>query len=395
MAIPTSLSLDQADVLRKIAAWMRTQDKPYFTVGGYAGTGKSTLAAILRKLIHKKYPSRKVAFASYTGRASQNLSLKLKQAQAEYPQDTCGTIHKLIYRIITNSDGVMTGQRKKEELEYDLIIIDEASMVTRNIWYDLLSYNIPILAIGDHGQLPPIGETFNLMETPMSRLEKVHRQAADNPIIALANQARQGEELSTEFNKGKVQVMPRSSPEAGMLMETIFNSFDDETLILCGTNKLRNQLNGHLRAQLGREEPTPMRGDRVVCLKNIYDNKTGSIYNGMIGNITELEAHEEHWFQVVIEFPLEEKKYSGLISKYQFGATEKVQKVPGLDPKKIGDLFDFGYAITVHKAQGSQARRVLLFDESYIFKHKNGAEEAKKWLYTAITRAEEELYVLV
>ncbi len=393
MAI-TKLSRDQADVLRKIADWLRELPQQHFTVGGYAGTGKSTLAAILRKLIHKKYPKKQVAFVSYTGRASQNLALKLKEARAVLPQDSCSTIHKLMYRVITDDAGDMVSVRRKEKLEYDLIILDEASMVNRDIWYDLCKYNIPILAIGDHGQLPPIGERFHLMSKPDATLEKVHRQAADNPIIALANSARQGKQLPVGFSKSNVRVMQRNSPESNMIIEDTFSSFDEDTLILCGTNKLRIQLNNHLRSMRGIEDAAPVRGDRVVCLQNIYDAKE-PIYNGMIGTIQELIKEDEHRYHATIYFPQEDKTYQGLISAHQFNSAQKIKKVPGLKPADIGNLFDFGYAITVHKAQGSQAQKVLLFDESYIFKHKGEEQDAHKWLYTAITRAEEQLTVLV
>ena len=70
---------------------------------------------------------------------------------------------------------LLGGEETKEEFEYDLIVVDEASMVTKDIWNDLLSYGVPVLAVGDHGQLP-IESSFNLMERPVLKLEEIFRQ---------------------------------------------------------------------------------------------------------------------------------------------------------------------------------------------------------------------------
>lgn len=384
-----NLSPDQLKVFAACIDWLNNPTGTHLSIGGYAGTGKTTLIGVLRKYIAKFDPKKRVAFACFTGQASQNLGNKLREQQAVFPdKDTNGTIHSLMYTAVLDTDGRISRWKRNERLEYDLIIVDEASMVTQDIWMDLCLYNIPILAFGDHGQLPPIGDGFNLMEKPELRLETIHRQAAGNPIIHLATLARTGQEIPfATFGPG-IKKLSKSSEEASELMEQYFSSFTDETLILCGSNKTRVRLNAQVRAALGIESQEVVKRDRVVCLKNNYQNKDGIIYNGMIGKVTELQAEGEHWYQATIEFEVEQKTYQGKISKHQFNATKQIEGIEGLHFTKIGDRFDFGYALTVHKAQGSQAKRTLLFDESYLFR-----ENQARWLYTAITRAQEELYI--
>lgn len=383
------LSPDQLKVFAAIIDWLNNPQGVYLSVGGYAGTGKTTLIGLLRKYITQHQPKKRIAFASFTGRASQNLGNKLQLQKAFNPDlDSNGTIHKLIYIAQMDKEGRIISWERNKKLQYDLIIVDEASMITQDIWQDLLRYQIPILAFGDHGQLPPIGDSFNLMEKPMLRLEKIHRQAEGNPIIHLATMARRGQEIPYENFAGKIRKVSRYSEDASDLMERFFTQTDD-TLILCGSNKTRIKLNQQVRVAKGIEMAAPAKGDKVVCLKNNYENKTGVIYNGMIGRILSITPEEELWYRAKVEFSDDGKVYEGRISKAQFNALKMVDKLPGVHFTKIGDRFDFGYALTVHKAQGSQALRALVFDESFLFK-----EHAARWLYTAITRAEEELYIL-
>ena len=180
-----NLSRDQKKALEAIMAWRKKPKKQYITLGGYAGTGKTTLMAVLRKKIGQQATDKKkrVAFVSYTGKAARVLRGKLMAEKAMEDNDSVGTIHSLIYSPITNDKKEIVGWEKKEKVETDLIVVDEASMVDSSIWADLLSYNVPIVAAGDHGQLPPIRGSFNLMEKPDLLLEEIHRQAADNPII--------------------------------------------------------------------------------------------------------------------------------------------------------------------------------------------------------------------
>lgn len=383
------LSLDQKKALKDVLEWYQKdrQQMQFVTLGGFAGTGKTTLIALLRKELHAKDKDLKVGFASYTGKATRVLKNKLTEQSSIYPQDTVSTIHGLIYSPIVNAKQEIIGWQKKDTIDRQLIIIDEASMVDELIWTHLISYNVPIIVVGDHGQLPPIKGNFNLMQKPNLRLEEIHRQAKQNPIIELSIQARTtGNILPGKYSE-TVQKYSSDDLDANEKMNELLTNYRKDTLILCGYNKTRKRLNDFIRQSKGFESPNPSRGDQVICLRN---NHKKNIYNGMIGTIINIEKEDSDWYSAEIAMDGETKNYHGLISVEQFNSDTALNFTDRRSQIMQGDLFDFGYALTVHKAQGSQAKRVVLFEERF----KQMDDEAwRRWLYTAVTRAEEELYI--
>lgn len=388
-----SLTEEQKHVLRSILQWYVDKNFPYITLGGYAGTGKTTVIALLRKIIHEKRPNFSVAFCAYTGKASRVLANKLEAEKILLPQDSVSTIHGLIYQSQMDKEGRVIGWKRKQVLKYNLIIVDEASMLNSQLWSDLQSYNIPILAVGDHGQLPPIEGSFQLMKKPDLKLEKIHRQAVENPIIQLSMTVRQTGEIPVEKFSNTVIKYDRTDPLIHEIIQTKLQQLDEDTMLLAGTNKTRIQLNKEIRQLQYRETAEPEVGDKVICVKNNWDKY---IYNGMTGTVRHIkngynDDGESLWYEAEIEMDEQNILYTGKIWKAQFNAPSSIKDVPKLPNKESIDLFDFGYALTVHKAQGSQAKKVILFEERF---QKMDDEMWKRWLYTAITRAEEELYII-
>lgn len=384
-----NLSSDQKKSLETLCVWVQSEKKkrPYITLGGFAGTGKTTLVSKLRNKLSTPLPKLKVAFASYTGKATRVLQLKLEIEKTLMKQDTIGTIHSLIYTPVVDDGHRIIGWKKKDALDYDLIIIDEGSMIDRTIWHDLLSYSIPIIVVGDHGQLPPIRGNFYLMQKPDITIETIHRQARENPIIGLSIQAReQGYIRHGEYSQ-RVKKHSLAYLEGRELMNELVFAHDQNTYILCGYNHTRKKLNNLIRISMGMESQEPLVGDRVICLRNNHEK---NIFNGMMGTVMNIEEHNEDWYYAEIEMDYEENRYEGLISSKQFQSDTSLNYTDERRNIMQGDLFDFGYAMTVHKAQGSEAKRVILFEERF---KKMNDEQWKRWLYTAVTRAEEELYI--
>jgi len=383
-----SLSSDQKEAIQKIMYWYKNKlpTQQYVSLGGYAGTGKTTLISILRKKMMTN-KNLKVGFASYTGKAARVLKLKLTEQKVICKQDTVGTIHSLIYSPITNEKEEIVGWKQKEKIDRNLIIIDEGSMVDEQIWNHLMSYNIPIIVVGDHGQLPPIQGNFNLMQKPQIILTHIHRQAQDNPIIGLSIQAREHGFIRPGIYSDNVIKYDNKDEETQSIIVETLSRYNIQTLILCGFNHTRQKLNTFIRKSLGFNSPLPQSGDRVICLRN---NHASHIFNGMLGTISEIQKHDDDWYEVNISLDDEEKQYHGLISIKQFGQKTGLNFTDKRSQIMKGDLFDFGYALTVHKAQGSQAKKVVLFEERF---SKMTDDEWKRWLYTAITRAEEELII--
>lgn len=389
--VSVTLSVEQAETIRQIGAWYRSKSAPYITLGGYAGTGKTTLIAYLRTALRDFDAEASVAFCAYTGKATRVLETKLKEHKVMKRGDSVTTIHGLIY---TTEEGPKDTVRwvKKAKLDRQLIIVDEASMVDEAIWNDLLSFGIPILAVGDHGQLPPVGSSFNLMAAPTLRLERIFRQAAQSPIIEVATLARQSGRIPVrEYGEG-VRKLDRSQAETGQTVEEILGGYTGDLLVLCGYNATRVKLNQAMRAMRDMTSSGPESGDIVVCLRN---NRTKHVFNGMLGVIKRvapaLADESGLWYEAEIELEGEDYTYSGYILREQFGAATTVKDPPLGPDGQRGDLWDFGYALTVHKAQGSQAPRVLVFEERF---PRSSDEEWQRWLYTAVTRAERELTVI-
>jgi len=396
--MPYQLSPDQIEAMHRIGRWYRTKSSPFITLGGYAGTGKTTLVAYVRQALRQNDPDARVAFCAFTGKAVRVMEQTLRRQHVNHRGDSISTIHGLIYNTETDSAGHVTGWRKRAEIKTDLIIVDEASMVTEELWQDLLSYGVPILAVGDHGQLPPVGGAFNLMAEPMIRLERVYRQAAGSPIVEVATLARTtGLIPPGRYGEGVIKY-DRTGDNIGVVMEELLENWRPDWLVLCGYNHTRIRLNHDLRSRLGFDTPDPATGDHVICLRN---NRTAKLYNGMTGAITHItpadDDRDHAWWQA--EVRLDDRDYTGLLLRAQFGAKETINPVPptpgaaksGKGAKNRGDLFDFGYALTVHKAQGSQADTVLLFEERN--QHMND-DDWHRWLYTAVTRAERQLFII-
>lgn len=383
------MSHDQEKAISTLLNWFKLEVKPkqFITLGGYAGTGKTTLIAILRNELAKNNSDLKVGFASYTGKAARVLKTKLQDQNAIAKQDTIGTIHSLIYSPVVNDREEIIGWKPKDEIDKQLIIIDEGSMVDSIIWTHLLSYKIPIIVVGDHGQLPPIKGNFNLMEHPELKLEEIHRQARNNPIIGLSIQAREHGMVKAGNYGESVKKYTRDDYEFMEAQNDLLSNFSNDTLILCGYNNTRIKLNAYIRNNLGFFGPHPSGGDRVICLRN---NHKKQIFNGMLGTVLSISKYDDDWYSAEISMDGDDFHFSGLISASQFDSTEALNFTDKRSKIMAGDLFDFGYALTVHKAQGSQAKRVILFEERFA---KMSDDQWKRWLYTAVTRAEEELYI--
>ncbi|MHC1716776.1 MAG: ATP-dependent RecD-like DNA helicase [Candidatus Dojkabacteria bacterium] len=381
------LSKNQQDVLDSILGWYNKPINQYITLGGYAGTGKTTLLGYLNNTLHAEKKGIKIAYCSYTGKAAVILQRKLKETKALKPVDYVGTVHRLIYKAIVDDQDNIIGWEKNpiEDFQYDLIVLDEASMISEGVWHDLLSFGKPILAVGDHGQLPPIEGKFNLMEKPLLRLEEIYRQEKDNPIIKVSEIARKyGAIPSIEFSK-TVKKLSKKNEDTQEFLTDMFSTFNSECMVLTGYNSTRIKLNEGIRQLLGFESKQPECNDRVICLKN---NSEENIFNGMTGTILSISKCKLDSFQVYdteIEFDGEENIFFGNISVDQFGKKE-IQ-----NNRNHINLFDFGYALTVHKAQGSQAKKVVVFEERF----PNMSDDLwRRWLYTAVTRAEKELYII-
>jgi exodeoxyribonuclease-5 len=383
-----TLSPEQKTAHDAILAFVK-EKKPQLRIGGYAGTGKTTLMAQTVRALRKKNKKIVIAFACFTGKAAYVLREKLSAAKVLTGQEYVGTIHGLIYEPILRN-GLIEGWRRRPTLEGDLIVVDEASMVNETIWNDLKSYKVPIVAVGDHGQLPPIqapsATPFSLMFEPDHTLTQIQRQAAGNPIIELSVLAREtGVIPFGEFTGNGSGYAKKIRARTRDVLEGVKSIHD--TLFLCGRNATRSEANAVIRQRLGFGEAKPLAGETVICLKN---NREKAIFNGMTGVIRKIEESDEHFWHAEI-LMLDGGLYADRIVKTQFGSPITLREHKHIDPRGLRDLFDWGYCLTVHKAQGSEAENVVLFEER--FSQMTDANW-RRWLYTGVTRARRKLLVV-
>lgn len=393
-----TLSKEQQDVFRTICHWFEkdTESQPVLTLGGFAGVGKSTLVSLLAH----KYAEESIVFCALTGKATGVLRSKLYEAGLAGRHEV-KTVHSLMYYPIPDpTTGRVTGWKRRTSLEYGLIIVDEASMLEKGIFEDLLAYKIPILAVGDHGQLPPVFGSFNLMEAPHLRLEKIHRQAEDSPILALADFVRRTGQVPRVENTMELQLIPRIHTE--QVFDSLFttpNVNQNDVSVLCYSNRERVELNERARRIRWRAAfgQAPILGDQLICLRNVL----GTVFNGMRGELTACRDSAVLHYEGAVLFEDDEIEVSGPICKVQFGLNRTIKdfeeyyrltefSVRSWDA--VGLLFDYGYAMTIHKAQGSSAEHVIV--AQYDLPARLDFATKKRALYTAITRAEKYLVIL-
>jgi exodeoxyribonuclease-5 len=205
----------------------------------------------------------------------------------------------------------------------------------------------------------------------------VHRQAAGNPIVRLSMQIRAGEKLALG-DHGAMRVVSRNSIDAELVKGA------DQVLV--GLNKTRRAYNKRLRELLGHKETMPEVGEKLVCLRN---DKTKGLLNGAIFKVVKASGMRQRRFRMLLapeDSPGAKGVRVGVLPAFFEGTEESI----AFAQRRESDEFDFGYALTVHKAQGSQWDHVVLFDESWAFR-----ENRERWLYTGVTRAAKSLTVVV
>ena len=353
-------SPQQDAALKAVSAWLKAGERQVFRLFGYAGTGKTTLARHIAE-----DAGGEVCFAAFTGKAAH--VMRAKGAR------NAGTIHSLIYRTRGEDENGPTFVLNDDSAagKAALVVIDECSMVDAEIGRDLLSFGTPILVLGDPAQLPPIaGGGFFTEAEPDVMLTEVHRQAADDPIVRLSMIVREGGMLEPgEYGASKV--ISREEVEPDFVLGA------DQVLV--GRNNTRRNYNARIRQLLDRDSPVPVAGDTLVCLRN--DRKRG-LLNGSLWQVDAIRKPRKGLLRYTLspeDDGIGKRRTVVSINPAFFDGT--AEALP-LAERRRSDEFDFGYVLTVHKAQGSQWDDVVLFDESFAFR-----EHKSRWLYTGITRA--------
>ena len=372
-------SPQQDEALKAVSKWLDEGRAPVFRLFGFAGTGKTTLARHIAEHVDGD-----VLFAAFTGKAAQVLRSR--------GATNARTIHSLIYRpkgeeMIEDEETGKTSvspmfsiNRQSPLAKAKLIIIDECSMVDEKLGADLMSFGTPVLVLGDPGQLPPVsGGGYFTNHDPDFLLTEIHRQARDNPIIDLAMRVREGDEIGYG-DYGEAKVISRREVTQDLVL--------DADQVLVGTNRTRRRYNQRLRELKGYSQVHPQAGDKLVCLRN---DPAKGLLNGSLWKVMSASRETvKPGMNLLVQPEEDDPDRSAARIKLLKAAFEDTDTEIPWSTKKRYDDFDYGYALTVHKAQGSQWNNVVLFDESWAFR-----DTRERWLYTAITRAAERLTIVV
>ena len=375
----------------KIAVARHKSREKYTVISGYAGTGKSTLVRFIIDALD--VDEDKVAYATYTGKAAEVLRKK--------GNPNAMTLHRLLYDSIPRQGGGFIRIPKKQ-LDYDIVVVDEVSMVPKTMVDMLLAHRVYILFLGDPGQLPQIDkkEAHNLLDHPHVFLDEVMRQAVESEIIQLTMKIRNGEDIP--FMHGKeVIVVPKAELVTGHL------TWAD--IIICATNKTRHNMNKQKRELLGYSGVLQT-GERVIVKRNYWedcDEDGNALVNGTVGTV----ANPYESFVRIPPYVKNDRRDLPLVGciftpdggksfdTFEIDKDYLLKEEPCVDWRvsyqlgklkpKIGDILPkqatYGYALTCHAAQGSEFDKVLVIEESFPF----DKTEHQRWLYTAVSRSAE------
>lgn len=377
-------------------------------IKGFAGTGKSVMLAATVDLLESI--GRAFIVLTPTGKAASRLR------QLQIP---AGTIHSWLYIPCVDSDGNLAGFRPRDIDDIPgnfVLLVDEASMVGPTVWRDLigavgsLSPGRCVLLFGDGYQLPPIlsGDDKALYPNGFSLLDDlsvdfddtvemtdVVRQAGGNPILVAATALRSNEIAPRP--DGIALSVSRNSGIAAAEREILAAEADPDSVFLTWTNKDRHHLNNVVRRKRGWTGQALVVGETLISLIN---NAEHGLANGDLLTVTDLEpagarsqarvpdyAHLScRWIEV--RTPTGETVVVPLILIGPDDDAQKIGFYVRRNAKWLSDplIVDYGYCLTVHKSQGSEWSRVGIYAPEFLAS-RMAAEDAKRWLYTAITRA--------
>lgn len=384
--------LDEEEAKKVIEDWLKKPTPQILRLWGRAGTGKTTFIAKLN------FGNIKTRYCAFTGKAASVMRKKgLKGAK---------TIHGHFYDLVASAPQVKFELRILTS-KPDLVIVDECSMVGEKMGQDLLRVAKKILLVGDKNQLPPVEDEYksvdeagffnksNLDATDL-KFTRIHRQKENSPILDFADRAIQGRSITPSDN-------PNCTVKISSTQSAIDLLHDNGDIIICEDNRRRHELNEQARERLNLTENWLMEDMQIVCSKNNHDL---GLMNGTIWTVKEIIEIKEHsdgkdpkdYFtaECILMNDEGKKKIAHLISS-TFSADKEDWDTSHFINKRERAVFDYGYAITCHKAQGSEWERVSIYvDKSQKSQmHKfYGKKYYDRWLYTAATRAQKSLYVL-
>lgn len=362
---PENLDESQRAAMEALKKWLTapTLEKRVFTVGGLAGSGKTTMVKTFISVVEALQIEYGVV--AFMAKVVDNLRVKgVPKAQ---------TLHSLQYLVKEAEGEKELLFEKRQYLTEKLIVVDEGSTISENLHKDLLSFpDLRIVYFGDHGQLPPIEGNLNVMENPDVVLTGNHRQGEGSPIIEFAKHLRNG----GGFRYGQtehVSIFPRANMKALLPQREV-------DIVLVGENVLRHELNQLLRRRKGFGGIGPCVGENIILLDSL-DSR--NLFHGRILRVTRVVSVGNYFVLDLID-PTTQEKWDEVPVFQEFFGKDKPENFPHWlrDARNKGILMaDFAQAITGYKAIGSE------FDKVAVVEPFTRRSTYRRYAYTMATRA--------
>lgn len=363
-----------------------------FEFAGNPGTGKSVvMGEILRRIQERsRINMNRVAPMAYTGAASIVMRLK--------GLTTAKTIHSWLYEReempLLDENGnivmdrylnvpVMTFRFVPANLKgkLDIILIDEGGMVPLSMRNEILKTGAKIFVAGDVDQLPPVGDNPAFLNdySRVRILNEIMRQAQYSAIVYLSQRVKNDLPIHKGYY-GDVLVVEDDEVTDQMIAAS--------QVVLCGKNKTRDELNNHVRQNiLGIHTPMPKYGEKLICRKNNWGLECAGInltngLTGTVANAPDQTSFDGKTFRIdFVPDLLPNSCFVQVPVSYKYLIANKAMRDSLKHTGFVeGNLFEFGYAQTVHLAQGSQWAKGIYFEE-YLNRDINARVH-----YTALTR---------
>ncbi len=402
---------EQRAALADLDEWYEG-DEPFFALTGPAGTGKST---VVREVVDR-YPG--LILTAMTGKAALRLS--------ECTGSEASTLHKVMYYPPIGRDVRFT--RLREALGR-FVCVDESSMMPPSVFNDLScwgGYGMRYLLVGDTFQLPPVitekieleryGEDFSVFAHVNGvSLKTVMRNSGG--VLQAATHVRETGEIcmrSIPDQDGGYEYLRESSPLARAVND--YCDDRDDHLLITWKNSTRMAANRRIREMLGHDGPLPDAGEPVLIKKNGQTHMNGEIV--MCGGFDKgpvFAGVKTMWMKVIGAEPVlvsfegggEKKRgefFDGQMPWIENWKAYQIEIQRNVNPEPLP--VTWGYCLTAHSAQGSQARRVTVFldkgDVRSGFFNKPttlpSGEKAKfsaRFIYTAMTRSKKRTTMIV
>jgi exodeoxyribonuclease-5 len=409
------LSPDQREAIGRIEAWYRSPGgRHWFALAGAAGSGKTTVTgAVVRRL---GLSSHQVMLLAPTGKAVEALKARLPRGWRRRARTLASFLWSWKFKGFRGEDNeFVNGGPKPVEAGLALLVVDEASMVTKRD-FEALGHYPRVLFTGDPDQLPPVLEdgapeeelgSCGVLDRPDATLEAIHRHGKDTSIYVVSHGARQGRQPDFQASPdGRVLFLSEEQGHFGR--DHLAHYIDRADVVLTQRNSVRVMINEYVRRRRGfMRTPvdfTPKPGEILVCGENfMHPERRTRVANGerlvvreFLGrravrpDVPEIEdfaviAHPEGREIDEGEWLVSSQMLRGDQIRAAVLTTEHVS-----GPRSNVLRADWGYALTVHKAQGSEWPRVVVVDDL----DPDHRVPLHKWYYVAYSRAVEQLVIL-